>query len=179
MNPNQIFEEIFKTVVPYNTEGDIQILYYLARRSRAKATLEVGVYNGATSLILALLMKENNGIHYGIDIDQEHLNKFGRLAEEYGVRDNIRLFCADSGYIDWKIPLDLAFIDGNHNREWVLRDIDVFAPNIKRGGFLCFHDSFSEADGCDVGGALDMKWNEKWDRLDLPFGMGLTIWRLR
>jgi len=179
VNPNQVFEEIFKTVVPYNTEGDIQILYYLARRSKAKATLEVGVYTGATSLILALLMKENNGIHYAIDSEREHLDEFGRLAEQYGVRDNVRCFCGDSGYMNWEIPLDLAFIDGNHNTEYVLRDIDVFGPKIKRGGFLCFHDSFSEADGCGVREALDMRWNERWDRLELPYGMGLTIWRLR
>lgn len=179
MNPNRVFEEIFKSIVPYNTEGDIQILYYLAKKSKARATLEVGVYHGAASLILALAMRENGGIHHAVDNQQEHLDRFERLAEQYGVKNNIRTYYGDSGYMNWEVPLDLAFIDGNHNTEYVLRDIDVFGSKIKKGGFLCFHDSFSDAMGCGVREALDMKWDEKWDRLELPYGVGLTIWRLR
>lgn len=179
MNFHQIFEDLFETVVPYHTKDEIAMLYYLARRSKAKVTLEVGVYHGATSLVLALAVKENGGIHHAIDNVQEHLDRFEKLAEQYGVKDNIRTYCADSGRMDWEIPLDLAFIDGDHNTEYVLRDIDVFGSKIKKGGLLCFHDSFSH-DNPGVGKALELRWDdEKWDRLELPYGEGLTIWRLR
>lgn len=37
-------------------------------------------------------------------------------------------------------PLDLLFIDGDHSRAGVRGDYDLYAPLVKAGGFVVFHD---------------------------------------
>lgn len=40
----------------------------------------------------------------------------------------------EDGKFDW------IYIDGNHAYEFVKRDLEMYAPKIKKGGFLCGHD---------------------------------------
>jgi predicted O-methyltransferase YrrM len=42
---------------------------------------------------------------------------------------------------NWKDPIDLLFIDGDHSYEGVKRDWDLFAPYVKPFGIVVFHDT--------------------------------------
>jgi hypothetical protein len=44
----------------------------------------------------------------------------------------------------WKTPLSLIFIDGSHAYESVLSDYNIWANNLITGGYLLFHDIFSD-----------------------------------
>jgi hypothetical protein len=44
----------------------------------------------------------------------------------------------------WKTPLSLIFIDGSHVYESVLSDYSIWANNLITGGYLLFHDIFSD-----------------------------------
>jgi MMP 1-O-methyltransferase len=41
----------------------------------------------------------------------------------------------------WKEPIDLLFIDANHEYECVLRDFRTWERHVKRGGVIAFHDA--------------------------------------
>jgi predicted O-methyltransferase YrrM len=45
----------------------------------------------------------------------------------------------------WTNPIDVLFIDGNHNYEAVKQDFTQWFPKIKFGGIILFHDSRKEA----------------------------------
>ncbi len=51
-------------------------------------------------------------------------------------------------------PLDFLFIDGDHSFEGVMEDYRMYAPLLRPGGILAFHDIVPEAAGSDtyVGG---------------------------
>ena len=44
----------------------------------------------------------------------------------------------------WKTPLGLIFIDGSHAYETVLSDYTLWAKHLTAGGYLVFHDIFSD-----------------------------------
>jgi predicted O-methyltransferase YrrM len=41
---------------------------------------------------------------------------------------------------DWKEPIDLIFIDGDHSETGLQRDIDGWLQFLKPGGYVLFHD---------------------------------------
>lgn len=54
-------------------------------------------------------------------------------------------------------PLDFLFIDGDHTYDGVRRDFEMYAPLVRPGGLVAFHDIASHADPtCQV----DRFWNE-------------------
>ena len=44
--------------------------------------------------------------------------------------------------------LDFVYIDANHAYDYVVQDIDLWYPKVKKGGYLCGHDY------------IDMNWSE-------------------
>jgi len=63
---------------------------------------------------------------------------------------------------------DMVFIDADHSREGVLRDIDTAKRLLKKGGILCGHD-YNEPDWPGVTEAV----NERLKHFSLPAG---SIW---
>lgn len=48
----------------------------------------------------------------------------------------------------WNTPLGMLFIDGGHSEEPVTRDYEGWAPHVREGGALVFHDIYPDpADG--------------------------------
>jgi MMP 1-O-methyltransferase len=48
---------------------------------------------------------------------------------------------------DWTRPIDLLFIDANHEYRAVLRDFNNWVPFVKRGGVVALHDVGEVYDG--------------------------------
>lgn len=66
--------------------------------------------------------------------------KFDTMASKFkGKIEKIKSFSED---IEVEIigEIDLLFIDGNHNFEFVANDYQKFSPFIKQNGWLVFHD---------------------------------------
>lgn len=47
----------------------------------------------------------------------------------------------------WDKEIDLLFIDGDHSKEGVGGDIDIWIPHVKDGGYVLFHDYGSRHHG--------------------------------
>src|SRR5205085_10582223 len=48
---------------------------------------------------------------------------------------------------DWRDPIDLLMIDGDHSYEGVKRDWELFSPFVKKTGVVLFHDTAWELCG--------------------------------
>jgi predicted O-methyltransferase YrrM len=67
---------------------------------------------------------------------------FERNIRRAGVASTIRILQGMSFEFADKIqvPIDLLFIDGNHSYDSALRDYLDWAPLVRRGGIIAFHD---------------------------------------
>lgn len=46
----------------------------------------------------------------------------------------------DIGKNKWVIPVDMLFVDGDHEEAGIRGDIDAWLPHVKDGGYVAFHD---------------------------------------
>lgn len=125
--------------------------------------VEIGSWLGKSSLVLSKGLKgKTEPKLYCIDpfngdadeVDRamygREMRKMNRTLKEtfldnmkkHGVLDVVRPM---EGYsfefaADFKEPINLLFIDGNHDYEAVLQDYEQWSPLVKPGGMIAFHD---------------------------------------
>ena len=110
------------------------LLYKYCKKVSSGVLVEIGrKYGGSTVLMSSSLVQ---GHLYSIDI-VEH-----QCVYEYtkSYKDKITFITGDSKMVEWDIPIDLIFIDGDHSYEGVKNDIKKFTPHIKKNGYVIFHD---------------------------------------
>jgi len=88
------------------------------------------------------------GVQYGRSLDFVRRNS---KAQVYGIDITGELFTTVEGTTfiekpsneavkEWKLPIDVLFIDGDHSYEGAKDDWDNFYPFVKSGGWILFHD---------------------------------------
>jgi predicted O-methyltransferase YrrM len=77
--------------------------------------------------------KFNSDHKDGFDIIKKRMIEFN---------DKVRIIHDFSDKASWLIPsnLDFVYIDGNHDYEFVKRDIELYYPKLKKGGVIGGHD---------------------------------------
>ncbi len=145
-------------------------LYELAcRASRLGPCLEIGSYCGKSTVYLGTACRENNACLFSID--HHRGSEEQQPGEEYFDPDLFDfetfqvdtfktfrqtllnsdlegtvapLVCrSDVAARSWRMPLALVFIDGGHAAETVQLDYQCWAQHVMPGGYLVFHDIFS------------------------------------
>lgn len=137
----------------------------LARSIRARRMLEVGVFKGQTTAVLAAVAREMGGYVVAVDPMRwashpaslgEHLDAwlhpvsyesaFWRNVRRSG-GETVRLYRArsdDEQLLADPSPLlrsfDLAFIDGEHTYEGASRDLALWGKRVVNGGLILMHD---------------------------------------
>jgi predicted O-methyltransferase YrrM len=127
----------------------------------AQRAVEIGVYEGASAAVLARSLPPGAELHlvdpFGLQSTALRPGQRGsawasrlvvaRAARRRNVRRVWhRAYSHDLGPT-WRLPIDLLFIDGDHTEEGVRRDWDLFAPHVRPGGHVAFHDARADADG--------------------------------
>ena len=156
--------------------------------------VEIGSWLGKSSLVLSKGLKGKIGPKlYCIDpfngdadeVDRamygREMRKMNRTLKEtfldnmkkHGVLDVVRPM---EGYsfefaADFKEPIDLLFIDGNHDYEAVLQDYEQWSPLVKPGGTIAFHDVVLGDNPDPVGPGMVIKEhifdNPRWTNVKL------------
>src|SRR5690606_13349822 len=117
-------------------------LYTLAGSIPSKGVVvEVGSYRGRSTVILALGAKGRKGKVYAIDpfegtkgvipVNLHDRDILGHALEHYGVTDTVEVITATSlaAVKKWSRPIDLLFLDGSHEYEDVLADLNAWSPH--------------------------------------------------
>lgn len=110
--------------------------------------MEIGRCNGETLLLLARQCQSNATI---ISLDLEPLSSMRTavLRRLTGNARKIHLMTGDShspGTLSSVLEilkgkkLDALFIDGDHSYSGVKRDFEIYAPLVRKGGLVAFHD---------------------------------------
>lgn len=90
--------------------------------------LEIGAYKGRSAAILAENSKDTVRV---ISVDINDMTNY---------HPKVTFMIADSKRLEWNQPIDLLWIDGDHEFAGVYSDIQRFSEYLKPGGIICGHD---------------------------------------
>ena len=114
--------------------------------------VEIGSYCGGSTVVLARAATRRTPTARVFAIDPFHApgERYQTPYEAYfdaNVADwkvahavrKLRMTSRDAS-LEWRQPIHLLYIDGDHAYEAVSLDIQLYAPRVRAGGFLVFHD---------------------------------------
>jgi len=133
------------------TTDELCCLLAIAKSVEAKKILEIGTWDGNTTVNLA---EATNGMVVTVDLppDEQHASgipnmterqQLGRQIRGHPCEPRIRQVYGDSTRLDWKSlgpPFDLVFIDGAHHYEFVASDTQNARACVSQGGAIVWHD---------------------------------------
>ena len=101
--------------------------------------VEIGSRQGASMAIFGLTSDESVRV-YCIDI--EIVRELPINIKKYGLSGKVAILPGDSADVSkrWKLPIDFLFIDGGHSYENEMSDSEKWAPFVKKGGIVAWHD---------------------------------------
>jgi predicted O-methyltransferase YrrM len=166
----------------------------LAKDAQPRAVLEIGTGAGGTlfmlawasapdarilSLDLRIHPKARRRLYRSFATQPQHLTAIEADSHRDATRAQVERF------FDGR-ALDLLFIDGAHDYDSVRRDFELYAPLVRDGGIVAFHDI---VDGPpEAVGGVPQLWREVRSTLDAPRelvesweqgGFGIGVGRIR
>ena len=102
-------------------------------------TVELGTYKGFTSSLLSLITSRQT-----VSIDIEDHGADG--SRSYGHHRSILLGdatnpdCVTLAIAEIGGPIDLLFIDDGHYYETIVKELELWKPHVRPGGWIVFHD---------------------------------------
>jgi predicted O-methyltransferase YrrM len=155
------------------------VLYSIARFLPARLALEIGVDDGSTTLPLLLGVAEHGGQLFSVDPAPCEAAKL--VVAQSGHADHWHFAQCKSADVVSKIPdgtLDLIWIDGDHSADGVATDWRLFAPKVRVGGLVLFHDALNLNEFPGIARLIETQirpqW-EEWGVAQLNYGWGLTL----
>lgn len=121
--------------------NDAKILYNTALEIKAKNILEIGSFDGCSSMVFGYVVKETGGHLYCLEPNPK--TKWKHNMDRLMLTDYATSLMKFSPWIiptEVKLPLDYLLIDGNHEVRWILTDYHYWEPYVRHGGLIAFHD---------------------------------------
>lgn len=176
-------DDFFKKVHGFITLPEAELLYKLASQmSNGSNIVEIGAYQGRSTIALALGAKvsgatvwsidhhpdyEIMGTHFGMSDNQAYY----RNLADYSVGDVVRTINLSSVDVfrAWTKPVDLLFIDGSHEFDAVHRDWMLWSSFTS---MIALHDTAGHHPGVNqlVQEVLD---SGNWERVEVVDSISL------
>lgn len=136
------------TVPGMSSTHECELLFYLANTAPSGGTIvEIGAWKGKSAAWLIEGSTLRSDPLDLVSIDPHQLGSWEEFSETVRrfelERRGLRVLRTGSDVAakNWNAPISLLWIDGDHDYEPVLRDIDGFAPHVLPGGFVVFDDA--------------------------------------
>jgi hypothetical protein len=125
--------------------GHALFLLNLARETKAKLVVEIGLGDGDSSCAFLLGLKENGGKLISIDIEdkpaaKEKIQKFELEAYWQFIKSASE---NATSQLVGELPIDILLIDGYHSYDQVKLEYELYRPLMNEGGYILFHDSIN------------------------------------
>lgn len=158
-------KEMVKDVEGWLTKREGEFLYRMAREVSGKgAIVEIGSFKGKSTIYLAWGAKDGSRAkvyaidpHAGTESYKEWLgvgetwafDEFLKNIEVAGVDDIVVPIVKTSQEAaeSWDEPVELIFIDGDHEYKSVETDFKMWFPHLTLGGVMAFHDTVATFEG--------------------------------
>lgn len=153
-------------ITPY-----LDVLTSIARFYKASEDIlifEIGVRRATSTnaILRGLNTRYGTGKLYSVDKDDRE----GRVRSPE-LKQHWKFILGRSEEIEWNLPIDILFIDGDHSYDGVKKDFEKYEPFVKKGGIILMHDVTHRHFG------VKDYWKEIiYPKVNLPLnGVGLGI----
>ncbi len=105
--------------------------------------LEIGTRGGLSTAAFLLGVEKNGGRVYSVDIDSSCRKLFrGHPQWTFLHCDSMNPagLMSKAGFEPGSTPLDILFIDGNHEEKFVKNDLAAYSKLVRSGGLILMHD---------------------------------------
>jgi MMP 1-O-methyltransferase len=167
----QIFKAKAAKIKGFLDQNEADCLYSLALDAgKIGPCLEIGSYCGKSAVYIGSACRVSGSVLFSIDhhcgseeqqpgeayfdpdlLDRETgtidtLRYFRKTISDFDLEDTVIPVVGRSEIIGrlWQTALSFIFIDGSHAYESVLRDYEIWSKHLLTGGYLAFHDIFSD-----------------------------------
>lgn len=189
-----------KDVPGWLAESEGELLFNLAKNCVGKGVIvEIGSWKGRSTIWLAKGSRAGHGVKiYAVDPhantpghrrqgEQWTYDEFKRNIVKAGIADLVvpLVSTSETAASDFAEPVEMIFIDGDHEYESVRRDFELWFPKVIENGVMAFHDTtnwegprklvteriyksrtFSDASlVCSITSARKVRENTFWQRL--------------
>jgi predicted O-methyltransferase YrrM len=157
-------------IKPLQVKTEILNLCHIIKKANPEVIVEIGTASGGTLFLFSNITQAKKIV--SIDLP---CGLFGGgyprwkipLFKSFSRRNTIQLLRADSHSKETALKLrkilngskiDFLFIDGDHTYDGVKKDFEIYAPLVREGGLVAFHDivQHDPKSECHV----DQFWNE-------------------
>jgi cephalosporin hydroxylase len=141
-----VFNSLFGKGPLQNKFELFNFMKFIEISAKVKSVCEIGVFRGGTTRFFMKLIG-NSGLYIGIDSGER--GYLPDVIEEFKNHERFYLIKGDSSNSEVVKEsksilnssfVDLVFIDGNHQTEYVRKDFQNYKEIVNPGGFLAFHD---------------------------------------
>lgn len=143
--PGDWFDFATAFLPPHQIRAEILAFLEFAATTRPRTVLEIGTASGGTNFLLGAALPEVT-LKLGVDLFVQ--NK--RLLHAFGRPNCQQVFIDGSSRAPETLarvraalgerPIDVLFIDGDHSYAGVRADHELYAPLVRPGGLIAFHD---------------------------------------
>jgi cephalosporin hydroxylase len=151
----------------FQTKSEISELFNMVDDLKPRVIGEIGADMGATLYLWSKILPPNGRL-VSIDLPRLYRKSVNRFIKSFFPRQRINFIREDShstrclqqvGGILQGEKIDFLFIDGDHSYEGVKNDFAMYAPFVKPGGLIAFHDIAIDDQSQDYCGVIRF-WNE-------------------
>ena len=131
----------------WNSEPDVcQFIGALIKMQGAKADLEIGVFEGETSVKMIEALPQG-GYYAGIDINDHRKHKLERsgVAVDFILGESIKVIKGMP-----REHFDFIFVDGDHSWANILPEFKEIERVIAKGGVIAYHDTLHIPDVAEL-----------------------------
>jgi predicted O-methyltransferase YrrM len=151
--------EKIKNLGGWLTAGEAELLYLLSQKTKGLGRIvEIGSWKGRSTIclaegakiagqekIIAIDPHKGSSEHQQEEIKADTFAEFTKNIAEASVADYVepKVMTSKEAAVSFSDPVELCFIDGAHEYEFVKEDCDLWFPKIINGGIIAFHDTIS------------------------------------
>ncbi|MDZ7696335.1 MAG: class I SAM-dependent methyltransferase [Deltaproteobacteria bacterium] len=144
---------LYHNIWPVQVESEILRLFKIVQQTSPSVICEIGTDRGGTLYLWSKVVGPD-GLIVSIDLPRTYrksLNRFFRSS--FFGQGGVHFLREDSQRPETKEKLeqklngrsiDFLFIDGDHRYEGVKADFELYAPLVREGGIIAFHDILNQ-----------------------------------
>lgn len=151
LNEIEGYLSIYESFYLYKTASTLKPVTRSIDLPSEKAVVEIGAYKGKSTICIALGLLKNkyNYKFKSIDPlyqDKEHLIYFKKLLKKFKVENIVEIEdnFSEIAFREWdpKFLINMLWIDGNHEYDFVSKDFELWSKYLMPNGFVIFHDFY-------------------------------------